>query len=195
MPRDAGPNQLLESLVDLDRAQAAWLQDLRGTLPGDAACTEAFARWEESLTLVKLRLHRSEQRLFGSLMNGVPAPIDEVPAEDATTVRNRMRDWRDAFEGWFAVCHLPSTYRHLDTCLDLDQEAVHADIITDLAGLAEVSETTGASLAHLEEAVSLAELEDMAFYRIIAPWRTRGVPALHDALRWLSETLRDHEDW
>lgn len=196
MPRDAGRSLLLDALVDLDRAQTAWLADLRGVLPGDTACTVAMSRWEERLSLTKLCLHRAEQRLLGSLVTPVALPIDPGRSGKRDTGEPaRRQHWREAFEGWFTALHLPSTFRRLESCLDLDQEAVHADIITDFSILAEVAESASIALASLSLTPSRAELEDLAFYRILAPWRRRGVPALLDVLRWLSETLQDREEW
>ena len=38
-------------------------------------------------------------------------------------------------------------------------------------------------------------LEETAFFRVVAPWKRTGLPALHEVLRWLSETLYEQEDW
>lgn len=195
MPRDAAGPPLLDALVALDRAQAVWLADLRAVLPGDASCTAALVRWEGQLTEMKRCIHQAEQRLLGGLMGAVPTPIESSPVEDMVAIRDRWRRWRSDFEGWFGGLHLATTYRRIESCLDLDQEAVSADAVTDLATLAELAETAGVALAMLPLVPSPAELEDMGFYRIIAPWRTRGMPALLDMLRWLSEILRERDDW
>lgn len=195
MPSDAAGPTLLDALVALDRAQAEWLADLRAVLPGDTACTAALVRWEGHLTELKRCIHRAEQRLLGGLMGAVPLPIATSPVEDLAAIRDRWRRWRASFEGWFGGLHLVTTYRRLESCLDLDQEAVSADAVTDLATLAELAETAGAALASLPPIPSHAELEDLAFYRIIAPWRIRGMPALLDMQRWVSETLRERDDW
>jgi hypothetical protein len=186
---------LLEALVNLDRAHAAWLVDVRGVIAGDAACTAALVRWEDRLTLIKLRLHRAEQHLYGMLLHAGPAALGEAGSGEMGQDRQRWCAWRTDFETWFASVHLHSTYRRLESCLEWDHEAVNADVVTDLATLAELAESAGASLALVSPTLSRAELEDFAFYRIVAPWRTRGIPALHDVLRWLSETLREREDW
>lgn len=195
MSRDPAATPLLDALIALDRAQSAWLGDLRAVLPGDAACTAALVRWEGQLTEMKRCIHQAEQRLVGALMGAVPTPIESSPVEDMIAIRDRWRRWRAAFEEWFGSMHLITTYRRLASCLDLDQEAVSADAVTDLATLAELSETAGIALASLPLVPSRAELEDLGFYRIIAPWRTRGMPALLDMQRWLSETLRERDDW
>ena len=46
----------------------------------------------------------------------------------------------------------------------------------------------------IKEAQSLKKIEDLAFYHVLSPWKQRGVAALLDVLRWLSEVLREHED-
>jgi hypothetical protein len=79
--------------------------------------------------------------------------------------------------------------------LDHDQEAVSADIITDLTQLAETAQQTSDAIAALDLTADVAALEGIAFYRVISPWRTHGQAALLDVLRWLAETLREQEEW
>lgn len=195
MTHECGGNLLIDALVDLDRAQAAWLHDLRVVLPGDMACMTALARWEAQLTHVKFCLHKAELQLMGGLMGSLPLPDAAVHHEDLEAIRLRWKSWRDGFETWFDGLHMPTTYRRLSSCLDVDQEAVNADAVTDLATLAELAETASIALASLAKNPSRAELEDLAFYHIIAPWRNRGIPALLDMLRWISEMVREQSDW
>ena len=73
---------------------------------------------------------------------------------------------------------------------------VTADITTDLATLAETAEAAMPALITLRDGGGdPACLEDLAFFHVIGPWRSRGLPALADVLRWLGEIIREHEEW
>jgi hypothetical protein len=187
---------LVRALAALGHAQEAWLDDLHQVCLGDPAFVTAFRRWEERLTLVKLRLHRAEGRLLNHLLAvATPRPSDDAPAAPSPDARPAVRRWRERLEHYCTDHRIDTAYRRLDDALDHDQEAVTADIITDLARLAEVAETTGAALEGMANCHDRAELEELAFFRVISPWKTRGLPALLDVLRWLAETLREREDW
>lgn len=189
------PVSLLDSLIAFDRAQGTWLSDVRTVFPRDAACLAAFTRWEIQLTAVKLAFHQAEQRLYGSLSNQTVAPLDDMPGADQTIYRQLWQTWRTDLEDWFTTCRLPSSYRRIDSCLDTDQDAINADIITDFATLTTLAESCSSALASCSALTTRGAIEDLAFYQVIAPWRTRGMPALLDVLRWLSETRLDQDDW
>jgi hypothetical protein len=187
-------DDLLRALAALQLAQTRWLTDLDQACHGDHAFTASFRRWEEELTVVKLNLHRGENRLQHFLL---------APREDAEPRHNRQsvvdgraiaRQWRRQLEDWFARNHLASAYRRLGSVLDLDEEASTGDIITDLATLAEVVAITTPALQEIAATRDVALLEDRAYFGVIIPWNTLGRPALHDVLRWLSDTLAEEAD-
>jgi hypothetical protein len=147
--------------------------------------------------VVKLYLHRAEARLLHYL---TAVAVEDSPPVDlpppVAMDRNALAHlWRTRLETWFSRHHLDSSYRRLDSVLDHDQEAMTADIITDLTLLAEVAQQTSDAVASLDLAGDTAGLEEVAFYRVISPWRTHGQATLCDVLRWLSETLREQEEW
>ena len=188
-------DDLLRCLAAFQRSQAAWLEDLHATLPGDQAFTAAFRRWQEQLTQAKLHLHRSEARLLHFVLTPQAAHLRRnVPAGDEHDHRI-ARTWYARLDAWLAAIHLDGTYRRLESCRDLDAEPINADIITDLAALAELAELTAPVLDRIARERDLGTAQDLAFYGVLSPWRVRGVPALHDALRWMSETLSDEGDW
>ena len=188
-------DELLRALAALQLSQARWLADLGEACGGDPAFAACFRRWQEELTMVKLQLHRVEGRLLNFLLVAQDVDRREARGRGAVDGRAAAAAWRARIEPWFGVIHLPSAYRRLDSSLDLDQEAVTGDIITDLATLAEAVEVTSPALVPLAAARDPATLEETAFFRVGAPWKRVGLPALHDVLRWLTETLDEQEDW
>lgn len=197
-PPDEHPafDRLARALGGLRQAQESWLEDCFQACEGDPAFTSTFRRWEEQLTVVKLYLHRAESRLlhFVAAMP-VGEPAGDLPPPGPLRRTELAHLWRTRFEGYFTAHHLDSTYRRLDNLLDHDQEAITADIITDLTQLAETAQQTSDAIAALDLTAEAAALEEVAFYRVISPWRTHGQAALMDVLRWLSETLREQEEW
>lgn len=189
-------SRLAHAMAMLRHAEEAWLDDLVQTCRGEPAFTDALRRWEERLTLLKLQLHRMEQRLLHYLLApGGGTPDHDLPPAPAVDRRVVARAWRERLEAWFTAHRIDSAYRRLDSVLDHDQEAVTADIITDLVTVAEIAEVTLAALADLDARRDYAHLEDLAFFRVVSPWRAQGMGALLDVLRWLSETLREQDDW
>jgi hypothetical protein len=202
-PDDVG-DDLLRALAALGRTQGLWLADLYSTLPGgvtaeghrhgDPAFSEAFRRWAEQLTAVRLQTLRGESHLlhFVIAAEGMEATTDiAAPGPD----QDLHRDWRRRFTAWFAACHLDGTYRLLENVSDLDGEPVNADIVTDFASLAELMAATSPALAHLAATRDLRAAQDLAFFHVIAPWRARGRRTLDQVLRWLDEQLADAEAW
>ena len=192
-------DDLLRCLGALQRAQAAWLADLAATCSDkDIAFTEAFRRWQEQLTSTKLHLHRSESRLLHFVLT--PQAREQhrnVPAATPTSDDDHhvAKTWVRRLEPWFHDIHLSTTYRRLARLRDLDDEPVNADIITDFVLLAELAEQTAPILDRIAHERDLATIQDLAFYHVLAPWRVRGLPALHAVLGWLGETLTDEDDW
>jgi hypothetical protein len=186
-------SRLGRALTHLAHVQRDWLGDLDSCCRQSAPHLPAFRRWEEQLTLLKLHLHRTEAQLLRSSATALPASLPApVPRPDHRAIAHR---WRGLIEGFFAAHRLDGAYRRLDSVLDHDQEAVTADIVTDLVLLAEVVETTGTALSELESRKEQTGLEELSFYRVVGPWRAHGLAALADVLRWLAETLREEEDW
>jgi len=189
-------DDLLRCLAALQRSQAVWLADLGATCSGnEVAFTETFRRWQEQLTSTKLQLHRSESRLLHFVLT--PQAREQhrnVPAgnDDEHTL---AKAWVRRLEPWFHSIHLTTTYRRLENLRDLDDEPFNADIITDLVILAELAEQTAIVLERIAHERDLGITQDLAFYHVLAPWRVRGLPALHAVLGWLHATLTDEDDW
>jgi hypothetical protein len=189
-------DRLARALAGLRQAQDGWLEDCFRACEDDPAFISTFRRWEEQLTVLKLYLHRAESRLL-HFVTAVPLgePAGELPLPGPMRRTALAHLWRTRFEAYFASHHLDSTYRRLDSVLDHDQEAMTADIITDLTQLAETAQQASDAIVGLDLDADPATLEEVAFYRVISPWRTQGQAALMDVLRWLSETLREQEEW
>ena len=187
-------DDLLRCLAALQRSQAGWLADVATTVGEDPAFAPAFRRWQEELTQTKLHLHRCEARLLQFVLNpqtDLHREV-EVPSDDEY---HAAHAWRRRLDAWFDLIRLDRTYRRLDHCRDLDAEPMTADIVTDLTTLAELSEQTAPVLARIAKDRDLAAVQDLAFYGVLSPWRVRGLPALNDVLRWMSETLSEEDEW
>jgi hypothetical protein len=188
-------DELLRALSALHLSQSRWLADVDQACHGDPAFAGCFRRWQEELTMVKLQLHRAESRLLHFVMAADPERARRNLKALAVDGRAVAAAWRGRLSSWFSHMHLETSYRRLDSVVDLDQEAANGDIITDLAALAEVVEITTPALSRIAIERDPTTLEELAFFRVISPWRRLGVPALLDVLRWLSETLGEQEDW
>ncbi len=188
-------DELLRALSALRLSQSRWLGDLGEACAGDPAFAACFRRWQEELTMVKLQLHRVENRLLHFVLASEGERERRESRVRIADGRAAAAAWRQRLEEWFGRIHLGTAYRRLESLVDLDQEAVTADIITDLSALAEVVEITEPALAEIAHSRDPAALEEIAFYRVVGPWKRLGLPALHDTLRWLSETLGEQEDW
>jgi hypothetical protein len=187
-------DDLLRCLAALQRSQAGWLADVEATVGEDPAFAPAFRRWQEELTQTKLHLHRCEARLLQFVLN----PQANLHRETETPHDDDYRSahhWRRQFDGWFELIRLDRTYSRLDHCRDLDAEPVTADIVSDLTTLAELATLTAPILNRIALERDLAAVQDQAFYGVLSPWRVRGLPALNDTLRWISETLTEEGDW
>ena len=189
------PDDLLRALTALGTAQGRWLADVEATVREDASFAPAFRRWAEHLTMIKLQYHRTENRL----LNYCLVPRDPAswrgPTPAALDGRAAARDWRVRFEHWFDHIHLSTAYRRLEDVLDLDAEAVNADVVTDLTALAEVAVVTTPILSAITAERDPVALEDLAFYRVLSPWRRQGLPALHLVLPWLDQVVDEMDTW
>lgn len=189
------PTDLIRALEAIRRTQARWLRDLEATCDGDPHPLDAFRRWEELLTLLKLHVHRAEQRLLHYLM--VPEdrrrPWRELP-DGETSGHAAYHRWLGRIDPYLRALGVETAYRRIGSILDHDEEAVTADAVTDLIAVAEVAETTGAALDRFQRAGTPEQLEDLAFYHVLSPWKQHGMPALLDVLRWLAAYLNEHDE-
>lgn len=191
-PDERAPFHLIGSLGAIQRSQSLLLVDLEQTCRGDQAFLEAFRRWEELFTAVRLQVLRAEARLYHLALASSASEVGHLPVAQ----RHRITSaWVSRFTQWFAEVRIETTYQRLDSVLNPDAEIIPADIITDLATIAEVAESSMPALAELDRQRSEPELEDLAFYRVIAPWRSRGLDAMRHAEAWLGEMLREHDIW
>lgn len=191
---DHRPVDLVRALSAIRRTQERWLTDLAGVCVGDPRFHDAFRRWQEQLSLLRLQLLRAEGRLLHYLMvpderrprGRVPGPSLDRPA--------RYGHWQGRISDYLLALHLDTRYRRLVDPLDLTAEAVTADVVTDLVALAVLAEETGAALSELPDLGPVDHLEDLAFFRVLSPWRIRGLGHLHDVLRWLDGFLVEHSE-
>lgn len=195
MSDDTAATDLIRSLQAIARSQRRWLDDVVAVTAGDPRFPDAFRRWEEWLTLIKLHLHRSEQRLLHYLM----VPDDRRGWSQLGTVapdaRATWRQWYDRIAPYLRSLHIEHHYRRVGDVLDPGAEATTADAITDLVTVAEVADTTGHDLRRLDLVADQAEdLEHLAFYHVLGPWRQQGLPALLDLQRWMRAWLNENHD-
>ena len=190
-PDERPPADLLRALAALQRVQALWLADL-GQAANDPSFVACFRRWQEQLNEIKLHLHRDENSLLHYLLGGGLREWKEYSRDDLDP-RAAAAAWIERLGPWLREVRVETSYRRLGSCLDLGEEAVTADIVTDLAAVAACAEAIMPALAQAR-LVSPAQLDDLAFYHVVAPWRRHGIPASSDVLRWLGEMLREHEE-
>lgn len=191
-PDERAPFHLIGALGAIRRTQSLLLVDLEQTCRGDQAFLAAFRRWEEHFTAVRLQVLRAEARLYHLVVAGGPGEERTLPLARRQQVHAR---WVRAFGDWFAAVRIDTTYQRLDSLLDPRAEVVPADIVTDLAVIAEVAEGSMPALAELDRTLDERTLEDLAFYRVIAPWRSRGLEAMRQAEAWIGEMLCEHDVW
>lgn len=191
-PEECPPTDLRRALGAVSRTQSLWLIEVDQACRGEPAFITVFRRWEEVLTALRLHLLRVESRLLQHVLAGHHAPSSTfaAPQFDREAV---ARHWTDRLSAWFQDIHLDPTYLRLASVLDPDQEAVTADITTDLATLAEIAESSMPALAASQDE-SCATIEDLAFFHVLGPWKNRGFSALDDVLRWLAEMAREHHE-
>jgi|GEM_PF-4998832 len=191
-PDERAPLRLSGCLAAIHRTQSLLLVDWDQTCRGDTGFLSAFRRWSELLAAVRLHVLRAETRLRHVVDSGRGlASFQPLPGD-----RERLAArWIVRFTEWFSCVRIDPTYRHLDSILEGDTDPVTADIVTDLAILAEVMEAAMPALGHLNDPVDETVLADLAFTHVIAPWRARGLAALHQVERWLDEMQGEHDDW
>ncbi|MHC5068120.1 MAG: hypothetical protein ACYTF0_05990, partial [Planctomycetota bacterium] len=118
------PHDLSRALEAIRRTQRRWLRDVDDCCRGDARFLDAFRRWEEQLTLLKLQIHRAEQRLLHYLL----IPEEHRPWRDMRSGDNdtnaTYRRWLHRIEPYVHGRHIDTAYRRLNDCRDLHDEAV-----------------------------------------------------------------------
>ncbi|MFW5858748.1 MAG: hypothetical protein ACOCYP_01880 [Planctomycetota bacterium] len=188
------PTDLIRALDAIARVQARWLADLEQVTAGEPRFLDAFRRWEETLSLLKVHIHRAEQRLLHYLL----VPQAQRPYHDfdhePPDRRARFAHWTRRTTGYFDALHIDTAYRRLSTITDPFEEAATADICTDLVALAVLAETTGSALERFANGGDQAHLEDLAFYHVLNPWKREGLPPLLDVLRWLNALSAERDE-
>lgn len=190
------PNDLIRALEAIQRCQLRFIEDLATTCAGDPCFLQAFRRWQETLTLLKLHLHRAEQRL----LHFVLMPEERRKWKDLPGPRKRHQrqesfaTWNKRVIPYFQSLHIDTRYMRVSSILDLDEGSIIADITTDIVALAETCENTGEALDKFKAMSDPCYLEDLAFYHVLNPWKQQGTHALMDVLRWINEFLHHHTD-
>jgi len=189
------PVDLARALEAIRRTQRRWLADLEQACDGEPRFLDAFRRWEEQLTLLKLQLHRAEQRLLHYLL--LPEdrrPWRELPGPAPSSQETYQR-WMHRVGPYMRSLHIDSSYRRVAHVLDPQEEAVTADVVTDIVALAELAQSTCAALDRLQSDAAADCLQDLAFFHVISPWKQLGMPALFDVLRWINAFLGEHDEF
>lgn len=191
---DHAPTDLIRALEAIRRTQTRFLTEVEQLCRGDPRFHDAFRRWHELLTLLKLHVLRAEQRLLHFLL---------VPEERRTwrefpgaigDSQTRWRHWMHLVAPYFRSLHIDTSYRRLGDILDPLAEAVTADVVTDLVAVCEVADATSTALEHFHKEGHTALLEDLAFYHVLSPWKQHGLPALGDLSRWIGAFLAEHDE-
>ena len=164
-----------------------WRADVEATIREAGDPDDAFLRWNETLTQVRLALARADRRMA----EAAPPPRDPPGPGPAPDDGHRQRV---LLEAWFDRNGITTTWRRIDDPADLEQEAENADIVTDLA---EVLTTIAHTAGHLDQVLAAGEppgWEVDAYFQVIAPWRRTG-RNLDDVLAWLRGRLAERTDW
>jgi hypothetical protein len=176
-------------LATLAVTQDAWLTDLAATVADEGDPLDAFIRWNESLSQIRLALARADRRLadLPVITGTVAAPGPGPRPADGHRLRTLLEAWMDR-NG------IATTWRRVDDPADLDHEAEHADITTDFATLITAANHTGPGLERLMGLETSDGWEGQAYYAVISPWRHAARP-LDDCLAWLRGQLAERPDW
>ncbi len=188
------PFDLSRALAAIERTQSRWLNDIRSCCHGEPRFLDAFRRWEEQLTLLKLQVHRAEQHLLHYLL--VPEdlrPWNDLPGQ-VLDRKHCWAKWNDRLLPWMQSLHIDTFYRRIPAVLDDQSVAVSADIITDFVAICEVAESTNTAMKRFLSLRNHDHLESLAFYHVLSPWKQHGMPALLDCLRFLYEFLNTHDE-
>lgn len=185
---------LIRALDAIARSQERWLQDLQAVCQGDPRFLDAFRRWREWLTLLKVQLLRAEQRLLHYLL--VPEnlrPWRDFP-RSGRSHHQSYRLWQERIPPYLDALHLDTRYIRLADPRDLEQEPAVALASTDLVALAAIAEHTQHALRECPANGNEPWLEDLAFYQVLAPWKVHGFAPLADVLRWIDSFLAEMDE-
>ncbi|TVR13185.1 MAG: hypothetical protein EA401_07410 [Planctomycetota bacterium] len=185
---------LIRAMDAIARSQERWLRDLAAVCQGDPRFLDAFRRWREWLTLLKVQLLRAEQRLLHYLL--VPEklrPWRDCPHTGASH-HDSYQHWQKRIPPYLDALHLDTRYMRISDPRDLDLEPSVALASTDLVAIASIAEHTQQALRSHPLQGDEPWLEDLAFYQVLAPWKVHGFTPLADALRWLDCFLSEMEE-
>lgn len=187
-------DDLRQALAAQLRLQQRLLTDIRHTLDEpDPHFQDAFRRWEEQLSHLKWLFHRCERLLLHYLL--VPEqhrPWKELPGPRIDH-RPLLQAWQTPISHYFRLFHIDGTYRRLADPLNLTDEASTADVTTDLVAVCAMMDATSQSGSRVLDQIDDSQVEDLAFYHVVSPWKQRGLPALFDVLRWLHAYLSEYD--
>ncbi|TVR43638.1 MAG: hypothetical protein EA402_09290 [Planctomycetota bacterium] len=187
-------SDLRRALAAIHRSQSRWLADLTIVCQGDPRFLDAFRRWREWLTLLKLQLIRAEDRLLHYLL----VPEERRPWRDfplrKPSQADSFRRWDSCITPYFKALHIDTRFRRLGDVRDLDGEASIALASTDLVAVASIAEHTQAALRHVAAEGEAEGLEDLAFFHVLAPWKVQGLRPLTDVLQWLDAFLAEMDE-
>jgi hypothetical protein len=186
---DADPLLVLRGrMTTLATAIAAWSDDLDTCVREDGDPADALLRWNELLSRIRHALAGADRILAYVPAVGVAAaPAPAARLDDGGRQRVLLELWCDRHG-------LATAWRRVDDPGDLDQDAEHADITTDLAELLATVARTRPVLDRLLAREMPAPWQAEAFYGVLAPWR-RSLRHLDDVLGWLRDRLADRPDW
>ena len=191
---DPQPTDLVRALQAIARSQTRLLRDIREVCAGDPRFLDAFRRWREWLTLLKLQLIRAEGRLLHFLM----VPEDRRPWQEyrpkSKSLQGTYHEWDGIIPPYLRALHIDSRYLRLPDIRELEGEAVVAMASTDLVALTSVMEVTQHAIEQRAFDQHSPWLEDMAFYHVLAPWKVQGLQPLNDVLRWLDSFLSEMDE-
>lgn len=183
------PTDLIRALEAIRRTQGVWLKDLEAVCAGDPRFLDAFRRWQEWLLMIRLHLARAESKLLHFLM--VPAerrPWQDLPGQRPTP-RQVHGQWEKLVPPYLHALRIDTTYRRLPSLIEGEDEPLRADIATDITELASIADASNQAMDRLLVHENGDTLENLAFYHVLSPWRTRGLAPLRDVLGWIEEFL------
>ena len=191
---DPEPTDLVRALQAIGRSQSRLIRDIKEVCAGDPRFLDAFRRWREWLTLLKLQLIRAEGRLLHYLM--VPEdrrPWKEYPIR-SKSLQSSYHEWDQIIPPYLQALHIDTRYLRIPDLRELEHEAVIALAATDLVAVSSVMEVSQFALEQYSFDQHTPWLEDMAFYHILAPWKVQGLRPLADFLRWMESFLGEMDE-
>lgn len=188
------PTDLVRSLSAIQRSQRRFLADCAVVCQGDPRFRDAFRRWREWLTLLKLQILRAEGRLLHYLL--VPEELRPWHDFPGGGIRHQdaYRRWDQRITPYLEALHIDTRYVRLADVRDPDTEITTALAGTDLVAVASIAEVTQGALDRQALDGDAKWLEDLAFHHVLAPWKVQGLRPLDDCLRWLDAFLGEMDE-